>query len=323
MPSLSAHLRVPEDHSRLPFHPACPVCRRDRLAGSLDGEELVSRRTRATIAAGLLAFSTAGVPAAVAAEPDEVSEGAVEVVVDGDTGSSVDFEPGGETVQLPDEQAPVPVETAPAASDDDAGPLEVEPATDTVEPVVEATLDEVAEPVDDPAPVAPETAPAAPTAPVEAPAPVVAPVEGVEEIEPQLTQEQREPKSVGGNRREARADKPDATDPSEKRRSEPVVAEPVAAAEPAPATLPAAEPAPATTVRVVARSGSNRISAGDRVHVVRPGESLWSIATDLLGEGATVASVAREVNRLWELNDERIGTGQPDLLFTGTRLRLR
>jgi hypothetical protein len=35
-----------------------------------------------------------------------------------------------------------------------------------------------------------------------------------------------------------------------------------------------------------------------------------------------VASVAREVNRLWDLNRGRIGTGDPDLLPTGTRLEL-
>ena len=31
MGSLSAHLRAPEDHARLPFHPDCPVCRSERL----------------------------------------------------------------------------------------------------------------------------------------------------------------------------------------------------------------------------------------------------------------------------------------------------
>jgi hypothetical protein len=50
------------------------------------------------------------------------------------------------------------------------------------------------------------------------------------------------------------------------------------------------------------------------------GESLWSIASDVLGPGATVAKVAREVNRLWDLNGARIGTGDRDLLPVGTRL---
>jgi hypothetical protein len=56
---------------------------------------------------------------------------------------------------------------------------------------------------------------------------------------------------------------------------------------------------------------------------VRANESLWSIARDLLGEKASAARIAREVNRLWELNRGRIGTGDPDLLIAGTRLRVR
>ena len=36
-----------------------------------------------------------------------------------------------------------------------------------------------------------------------------------------------------------------------------------------------------------------------------------------------MAQVAREVNRLWQLNDDRIASGNPDMLYTGTRLRLR
>ena len=53
------------------------------------------------------------------------------------------------------------------------------------------------------------------------------------------------------------------------------------------------------------------------------GESLWSIASDVLGSRATVAKVAREVNRLWDLNQARIGTGDRDLLPVGTRLVLK
>ena len=58
-------------------------------------------------------------------------------------------------------------------------------------------------------------------------------------------------------------------------------------------------------------------------HVARAGESLWSIARDMLGGTASTAQIAREVNRLWELNQDRIGTGDPDLLMVGTRLTLR
>jgi hypothetical protein len=57
--------------------------------------------------------------------------------------------------------------------------------------------------------------------------------------------------------------------------------------------------------------------------VVFAGESLWSVAEDVLGGRATVAEVAREVDRLWARNRERIGTGDRDLLPIGTRLVLR
>ena len=62
---------------------------------------------------------------------------------------------------------------------------------------------------------------------------------------------------------------------------------------------------------------------GDRAHVVRAGESLWSIAGDVLGDGASAARIAREVNRLWQLNSGRIATGDPDLIAVGTKLVLR
>jgi Tfp pilus assembly protein FimV len=70
-------------------------------------------------------------------------------------------------------------------------------------------------------------------------------------------------------------------------------------------------------------SAPGNIAGRERFHVVSRGESLWSIASDLLGDKSSVARIAREVGRLWELNKQRIGTGDPDLLLVGTRLRLR
>ncbi len=58
-------------------------------------------------------------------------------------------------------------------------------------------------------------------------------------------------------------------------------------------------------------------------YIVRPGETLWSIARRLLGEGHNPAATGPEVARLWELNADRIGSGDPDVLLPGTVLRLR
>jgi nucleoid-associated protein YgaU len=315
--SLSAHLREAEDHSRLPFHPACPVCRRDRLAGSLDDEHLVSRRTQAAIAAGLLAFSTGGAPPALASPPDEVTEGTEEVLPGDDRSSSVGFELGGDTDQLPDVASPAPVAPAPVSDSEDAGPLEREPVTD----VSESALDGNAAPVTNEPPAEPQPIASQP-APLEL-APRPTPV-----ADPADTQTQSSdpgPRPEGGQRRETRRHKAtEAAAPAPRSsvphtRGEVTIAPAATPGEPEPIQ---AEPAPVTT-RVVAHTATGRAADGDRFHTVQQGESLWSIAADVLGEEATVARIAREVHRLWELNDERIGTGQPDLLFAGTRLRLR
>jgi nucleoid-associated protein YgaU len=55
---------------------------------------------------------------------------------------------------------------------------------------------------------------------------------------------------------------------------------------------------------------------------VRAGDSLWRIAAHQLGSHATATATAQEVTRLWELNRQRIGTGNPDLIFPGQTLKL-
>jgi hypothetical protein len=62
--------------------------------------------------------------------------------------------------------------------------------------------------------------------------------------------------------------------------------------------------------------------AGGDVHVVRSGESLWSIARTRLGRGATNAAIAREVLRVWNINASHVPSGDPDLILPGLRLKL-
>jgi hypothetical protein len=56
--------------------------------------------------------------------------------------------------------------------------------------------------------------------------------------------------------------------------------------------------------------------------VVGPGECLWTIAERQLGRGASHARVAALVDELWRLNADRIGTGDPNLIYSGQELRL-
>ncbi|MET0762714.1 MAG: LysM domain-containing protein [Thermoleophilaceae bacterium] len=72
-----------------------------------------------------------------------------------------------------------------------------------------------------------------------------------------------------------------------------------------------------------ASRGRSATDRGARVHVVQPGESLWTIAEGLLGLDASATSIAAEVATLWELNRELIPSGDPDLIAVGQELRLR
>jgi LysM repeat protein len=69
----------------------------------------------------------------------------------------------------------------------------------------------------------------------------------------------------------------------------------------------------------VAPKGSGRAAT----HVIKPGQSLWLIAQDLVAKQASIAQVALKVDRLWQLNAAQIGTGNPDLIFPGQKLRLK
>lgn len=89
----------------------------------------------------------------------------------------------------------------------------------------------------------------------------------------------------------------------------------------APAATPAAAPAAVVTQVVATHSVSTHHAAGQRTasterptHLVRPGESLWSIADDHLGDGNRWPEIAALNRRLLD--------GNPSLLRTGWTLTL-
>src|SRR5215207_1089045 len=132
MRSLKAHLCQMETHDGLPFHPGCPVCRQTRLIGCLPSDGVVSTRASAVLAAGVLVASTGApvTPALAAGEPDQEQQGGAPIAADGgDPAANPDFDPGGDTTDLP-EAALLPAVQGPADADDDddAATVEQEPS---------------------------------------------------------------------------------------------------------------------------------------------------------------------------------------------------
>jgi hypothetical protein len=81
--------------------------------------------------------------------------------------------------------------------------------------------------------------------------------------------------------------------------------------------------ADATATGSAAKRGhSRRQTEPSDAYRVRPGDSLWRIAERRLGSSASTTETAQEVTRLWELNRQRIGTGNPDLILPGQTLRM-
>jgi hypothetical protein len=346
MASLTAHLVESRGHGRLGFHPSCPVCCQERLFGSLPSDAVVSRRAQAALASGVLALSAVGPPVAMAQEPDQQLEGgsgAAQPEAGAETGSGAVVAPGSDSnagMVAPTEVVP------PAAPDlDPLTPPEADGGS-VLQDVVPVETDPIEAPSTHQAPPpqadeggapeagpdlpqpAPEPGVTEPDSSVEAPKPAPTEPEGSETLdssEPSAPVEHPDGKPRSEQPEEAKprpdsqppAESPSAPKPSTVQMpTAPTAPQPVEAASPdapvqtAPASDPVSPPPAAST-------------PGGRFLVVQPGDSLWAIAKRLLDPNASPAEIARKVNRLWELNRERIGTGRPDLLLVGTKLRLR
>jgi LysM domain len=360
MGSLTAHLLEAGDHGRLRFHPGCPVCRRERLYGTLSSEPVVPRRVQAVIAGGVLAVSSSGPVVAVAQEPDSQSEGLV--APEHPVGDELDdpgFDPGGDT-DLPFDTAPAPA--APVGSEDtgDGAPVDAEPDVD-----LDARLAPLA---DTGAPTVDEQPPTPPVEGMALPEGMAAP-EGpppTESVSPEgvLPGDSTSPGTPANPEHHARTPATPADEPSEagdrrdrsptsrgagraldryaSERSGAGAPEPSARVgggtgaptAPNPETPPASGSVAAGTVVAPVSVAAERAVSGERAsasesladarfYVVESGDSLWSIAKRMLGDDASAGRVAREVDRLWSLNRSRIATGDPNLLMVGTKLHLR
>ena len=275
------------------------------------------RRARSALASGLLALAAVVPGVSVAAEPDTSQEGisVPDQTQDVDT-DSPGFDPGGDT-ELPFDAGP-PAEPEDVAPD--AAPLEIEPTDD---PEGRA---------------APFVEPEAPGTPDEAP---VRPLEGTPPNAPPAPGLSTEPPTDGVTPESAPAPLPSAQG---------LLAEPGSGPrrKPGLTAVIRVEPSRGEYVETSVDSGppSGAMSSGDagaaratdltrpvavrsratdeaRFHVVQPGESLWTIAENRLGAGSSATNIAAEVARLWELNRERIPSGDPDLIAVGQELRLR
>lgn len=76
----------------------------------------------------------------------------------------------------------------------------------------------------------------------------------------------------------------------------------------------------APLTRTGPRRRGSRAATGNSSVIVRPGDSLWSIAAGLVGPGASNAEIQHKLVEIWNRNAIRIGTGDPNLIFSGTRL---
>jgi hypothetical protein len=284
--------------------------------------------------------------AAIAQEPDRRVEGvaAPEEPGGGEAGNP-GFDPGGETA-LPFETAPAPPVSGVNGADgedEDLTPLEVEPdedpdahlvppsepdalAIEESDPVPPA---EVVGPGELAVPTEPNLAPGVPTSPVEEPS--TDQIHGLEQEPDRPDSRTDGPQSKaprdrsGPDRRGPAKQTGDAgmeqTGDAGMEQTGNVAPLPTEGAGAVPSGGAAAEPVAQTNASATADSPASLRDS--RFHVVAPGDSLWSIAKRSLGRDASIARIAREVDRLWSLNRDRIATGDPDLLMVGTRLILR
>lgn len=252
------------------------------------------RRLLAAVLCAMLALGSILPGVALAGEADSEGEGTAPTV---EVPIAPAFDPGGEEGAL--EEVPA------VGGDEETGAVEAEPE-------VEAE-----------APAGGEVTSAATEVPVEAqpPTPVTVPEPTTSAPEPEPIQQQAP---------EPTASEPVANQsivaPQQKpaeQRADSSAASAGEAAPPSEAPTEEAPSAPPLQPAATPPGDHGRHLGGKDSYVVRSGDCLWHIAAALLPAGASDADIAGEVARLWALNEDGIGTGDPSLIYAGTTLRLR
>jgi len=329
MPPPNAHSTQSKKRRSLQSTPEWPDGRDERrLRGAARRAPLGAR---AAIAASIVALAAAGPAVALATEPGSENTAPLGQPGDPDSATDPDFDPGGEQTHLPTVPAPAPAAPAPAAPAPAApGPDSDDPTLGDPEPTGDVPVVDQGDNDDLTAPARPAPEPAAPPVGAAAPPaasapPTPAPAQPAPTTAPQpaasatpvaplpLAHGLRGRHTLILERARVRRVAPRAV-------STPT---PSGATDVTPTPAPAVIPGDSATAHSTSASGDGRVRPAGSVHVVRAGESLWSIAGDLLGSDASPVRVAREVGHLWQRNRERIATGNPDVLRIGTTLRLR
>lgn len=263
------------------------------ISSNLRSGPAPGRRLLAIVLCAMLIFGSVFPGFAFAGEAD--SEG-VGTVPEMEVPVAPDLDPGGEETGLE--------ETPATGGEEEGGTVELEPEVEVEVPPVDEVTNAATEAPSE-APPEPIDLPREPAAATPPEAELV-PQEVVEPVENQPLQAPRAP----ADRKEAASSQTDGTEApvAEAIESRTVSAGLTEEDAPDPTRMPS--------------SDSGLSLAGKRFYVVQPGDCLTHIAEALLPTGATKIEIEDKVDRLWRLNEDRIGTGDPNLIYVGTVLQL-